>query len=96
MWGFGEPHVSGGSGPANALSTALNTTATQQLAHVRSLFLAYPWWTLEPKTDASVVTTGLGSGTYGPDLVAREQRRIRLSETLPGTLPLLGKQECWK
>ena len=29
MWGFGEPHVSGGSGPANALSTALNTTATQ-------------------------------------------------------------------
>ncbi len=63
IWGFGEPQANGGSGPANALSTALNTIATQQLVHVRSLFLAYPWWTLEPKTDASLVTTGLGSGT---------------------------------
>jgi len=43
--------------------TQLNTTATQHMWHVKTLFAAYQWWKLEPRTDTSLVTSALGSGT---------------------------------
>lgn len=63
IWGFGEPNANGGAGPAAALSSALNTTATQHMAHVKTLFAAYQWWKLEPRTDTSLVSSSLGTGT---------------------------------
>ncbi len=63
IWGFGEPNANGGAGAAAALSSALNTTATQHMAHVKALFTAYDWWKLQPRTDASLVSSALGSGT---------------------------------
>ena len=63
IWGFGEPHVNGGIGPARALQTSLDTPAIRQMGHLRRLFLAYAWWKLVPRTDSSLVTTALGSGT---------------------------------
>ncbi len=63
IWGFGEPHANGGIGPATALLTSLDTPATRQMTYVRGLFLSYPWWKLVPRTDSSLVTTALGSGT---------------------------------
>lgn len=63
IWGFGEPTANGGSGPASALSTSLNTTVTQQMAHVRKLFAVdYDFSKLVPKTDTSLVSSSLGSG----------------------------------
>jgi len=62
IWGFGEPNANGGRGPSNALSAGLETTATQQMIHVNTLFSEHPWWNLEPKQDSSVVTTALGNG----------------------------------
>ena len=63
IWGFGEPHVNGGIGPARALQSSLDTPAIRQMGHLRRLFLAYAWWKLVPRTDSSLVTTALGSGT---------------------------------
>jgi hypothetical protein len=63
IWGFGEPHANGGAGAASALSTGLNTTAAQQMVHVRTLFDGYQWWKLEPRTDTSLISSSLGSGT---------------------------------
>ena len=62
IWGFGEPQANGGAGPAAALASSLSTTTTQQMRFVRQLFDAYPWWTLVPRTDATLVTSPLGSG----------------------------------
>lgn len=64
MWGCGaDTNVGGpGIGPAACLASYLTTTVTNQMAHVRALFTAYPWWRLEPRTDSSLVTTALGSG----------------------------------
>jgi hypothetical protein len=63
IWGFGEPHANGGIGPATALRTSLDTPATRQMTYVRRLVLGYAWWKLVPRTDSSLVTTSLGSGT---------------------------------
>lgn len=63
LWGFGEPNANGGGGAANALATSLNTTAAQQMVHVKTLFTAYAWEKLQPKTGAEIVTTSLGSGS---------------------------------
>lgn len=63
IWGFGEPHANGSIGPAISLRTSLDTPTTRQMEHVRRLFLAYAWWKLVPRTDSSLVTTALGSGT---------------------------------
>lgn len=62
IWGFGEPNANGGAGPAAALTNGLTTTATSQMAYVKSLFTSYNWELLEPKTDASLVSSALGSG----------------------------------
>lgn len=40
----------------------LASTGAQQMTHVKTLFSAYAWWLLVPKTDASLVTTALGTG----------------------------------
>lgn len=62
IWGLGEPVANGGGGVANALSTALTTTATTHMTHVKNFFTAVAWHLLQPKTDTSVVTSSLGSG----------------------------------
>ena len=62
IWGFGEPNSNGGAGAASALSTSLSTTATMQMAHVKTLFTTFSWWKLQPRVDASLVTSGLGVG----------------------------------
>ncbi len=63
IWGFGEPQANGGAGPAAALADHLSTSATVQMQYVKALFNAYAWWTLAPRTDGSLVTSNLGSGT---------------------------------
>lgn len=63
LWGFGEPTANGGAGAAAALASALNTPGAQAMTHVGSLLRTYAWWRLEPKTDASLVSTALGTGT---------------------------------
>jgi hypothetical protein len=63
IWGFGEPQANGGAGPAAALANRLSTITTMQMQYVRQLFDAYAWWTLMPRTDGSLVTSPLGSGT---------------------------------
>jgi hypothetical protein len=63
LWGFGEPHANSGYGPSYALANALNTTATQQMGHVKALFAAYAWEKLQPKTGTELVTSSLGSGS---------------------------------
>lgn len=40
----------------------LDSTGSQQQAHVKALFSAYSWWLLEPKTDASLVSSSLSTG----------------------------------
>lgn len=62
VWGFGEPFANGGLGPQNALDNHLSTALTLDMAHAKDLFTAYQWWKLEPKTDNSLVSSGLGSG----------------------------------
>lgn len=42
--------------------TNLNSTGTQQMAYVATLFNAYAWHLLVPKTDTSLVTGGLSTG----------------------------------
>lgn len=63
LWGFGEPKANGGIGAASALSTHLNNTATTEFGYAKALFAAYPWHLLEPKTDTSLVSSALSTGT---------------------------------
>lgn len=63
VWGFGEPVANGGGGAAAALSGSLDLTSTLEAGHALALFSSYAWHLLEPKTDTSLVTTSLGSGT---------------------------------
>ena len=63
LWGFGEPNVNGGIGAGAALRDYLGTPLTLQMGYVKALFTAYSWHQLVPRTDASLVTSGLGSGT---------------------------------
>lgn len=60
-WDFGSAAF-GGGGAANALSTALNTTGTTQMGYLKALFTTYAWQKLVPKTDASLVSSALGTG----------------------------------
>lgn len=41
----------------------LGSTGSQQQVHVKNLFTAYEWWKLEPRTNTSLVSSSLGSGT---------------------------------
>lgn len=60
VWNFEGSPVTGYSG---TWQTNLNSTGAQDMARVAPFFTAYQWWKLEPKTDASLVTTSLGTGT---------------------------------
>ena len=60
-WDFGSA-AWGGGGAANALANALNTTGTAQMGYFKALFTAYAWQKLVPKTDASLVSSALGTG----------------------------------
>lgn len=62
VWGFGEPNYCGGAGAAAAMSS-LSSTGAAQMGHLKSLLAAYQWWKLEPKTDTSVVSSTLSSGS---------------------------------
>lgn len=65
LWSFGDP-TSGGIGAAAALASYLNTAAALQLQHFRTLVSTYDITKLVPKTDASLVSSSLGtSGTTG-------------------------------
>jgi hypothetical protein len=63
IWGFGEPNASGGAGAAAALASGLTTTATREYLHVGALLRAYEWDKLVPKTDTSLVSSSLSSGS---------------------------------
>lgn len=63
IWGFGESNANGGLGAQSALSTSLNTTLFQQVTYLRDLLTSYSWHTMVPKTDTSLVTTSLGTGS---------------------------------
>lgn len=63
IWGFGEPVANGGVGAASALSSGLSTTSTTEMGYAKALFDAYAWHLLEPKTDTSLVSSSLGTGT---------------------------------
>lgn len=66
MWGFGEANANGGSGAAAALASNLNSPAAQQQAYFAALAATYDLSKLVPKTDASLVSSALGtSGTSG-------------------------------
>lgn len=43
--------------------TQLDTTATLQMRHVKSLFTAYAWWLLAPQTGQRLVVSDLGAGS---------------------------------
>jgi hypothetical protein len=61
VWGFGEPYVNGGGGPANAIQPAvMNTTAVTQMKYAYDLIKAYPWYLSAPKRDTTLVTSSLG------------------------------------
>lgn len=62
IWSFGDPNGDSNVGVATALGS-LTTTATTQMTYVGALFTAYHWEKLVPKTDTTLVTTALGSGT---------------------------------
>lgn len=66
IWGFGEANYNGGAGAAAALSGSLNSAAAQQMRYQSALAASYDLTKLVPKTDASLVSSSLGtSGTSG-------------------------------
>lgn len=66
LWGFGEPNFCGGAGAAAALASDLNSTVAQQQAYFARLASSYDLTKLVPTTDASLVSSSLGtSGTSG-------------------------------
>lgn len=60
VWDFGSPIYSNVGVATSLTSTYLNSTATQHMVHVKALFDSYQWHKLEPKTDASFVSSALG------------------------------------
>lgn len=63
IWGFGEPSANGGGGAAAALAGSLNTAGAQTMGYIATLLKSYSWHMLVPKTDASLVSSSLGTGT---------------------------------
>ena len=61
VWDFGSAASS--TGGVTAALTHLSDTGTVQMGYVKELFTAYSWWLLQPKTDTSLVTGSLGTGT---------------------------------
>lgn len=60
LWGLGGYGFY--STAAAAMAAQLNSTGALDMAHVATLFAAYDWSLLVPKTDSSLITTALGSG----------------------------------
>jgi hypothetical protein len=60
VWGFGAYGVP--SSAADTVANYLNTTAASDMTRFKSLFTSYAWQLLVPRTDASFVTSSLGSG----------------------------------
>lgn len=59
IWHFDGPGLS----PApTSWQKALGSRGALSMSHLRSLFVARPWWTLEPDTGNSTLTAGHGSG----------------------------------
>jgi hypothetical protein len=63
VWGFGEPIASGGSGAASVIANNLSTPGAQQMTYLAGLMRSYAWQKLVPRTDASLVSSSLGSLT---------------------------------
>ncbi len=63
VWGMGEPNANWGIGAAEVIGGYMETTATGQIGYVKTLFAAHAWHKLVPRTDGSLVTSALGSGT---------------------------------
>lgn len=63
LWGFGAAIDAPATTASAVMDSSLNTTLTQQMAHVLTLFRSFQWWRLVPKTDASMVSSSLGTGT---------------------------------
>ncbi|WP_298824532.1 DUF4038 domain-containing protein [uncultured Piscinibacter sp.] len=63
VWGLGEPNANWGIGAASAISGYLDTAATAQIMRVKALFGGYAWHLLVPRTDGSLVSSALGSGS---------------------------------
>lgn len=61
LWGLGGYGAS--TTAAEALANHLNTTVANDMTHFYDLFSAYQWWKYEPKTDTSLVSSSLGTGT---------------------------------
>lgn len=59
MWHFGSPRWN--EPYAGGWQTHLGSAGAMQQAHVKALFSSCEWWKLEPRTDASLVSSGLGS-----------------------------------
>lgn len=57
IWTFGGP------GFDQNFASHYGDDCRASLQHMRTLVDLYSWWLLEPKTDTSVVTSSLGSGT---------------------------------
>jgi chitodextrinase len=60
IWHFESPNTIYGYG--GTWESNLNSTGSTQQQYVRTLFNAYPWHLLEPRTDNSLVSTALGAG----------------------------------
>jgi hypothetical protein len=83
LWAGGAANA-GGSGAANAISNHLNTTGIQHLGNLLSFSRDFPWYTLEPKTDASLVSSALGSG----------QARVCPARSADGTFAAILKNDA--
>jgi Protein of unknown function (DUF4038)/Putative collagen-binding domain of a collagenase len=59
LWRFG----SGSEGAASSIATDMDTTGAAQMGYLKSLLTSYRWHKLVAKTDTSLVTSALGSGT---------------------------------
>lgn len=61
LWGLGGYGAS--TTAADALANHLNTTVANDMTHFFDLFKSVEWWKYEPKTDTSLVSSSLGTGT---------------------------------
>lgn len=60
LWYFNSPH---GDASSQSWVDAMDDVGSSQQVYVKQLFAAFEWWKLVPKTDASLVSSSLSSGT---------------------------------
>jgi hypothetical protein len=61
-WALGAAGA-GGSGIADVITNHLSTTGDTESSNLATLMRTYNWWTLVPKTDTSLVSSTLSTGT---------------------------------